>query len=53
MAGKKYQITIPEPIAEQLEKVSHEKGLSKSVLLAIALEEYLKNQRKDKIDEQK
>lgn len=38
---KKYQITIPKPIAEQLEKVSKQKGLSKSILITLALENYL------------
>lgn len=51
MAGKRYQFTVPEPIAEELEKVSKEKGMSKSIIISIALEEYLKTQRKEKTDE--
>ena len=51
MAGKKIQITLPEPMLVELERLSQEKGMSKSVLLAMALEQYLKSQRKEKNDE--
>lgn len=44
MTGKRYQFTLPEPLSEQLERVSAEKGLSKSVILAFALEQYLQSQ---------
>lgn len=53
MAGRRYQFTVPEPIAEELEKISKEKGMSKSIIISIALEDYIKNQRKEKTDEQK
>lgn len=51
MAGKKIQITLPEPMLVELERLSQEKGMAKSVLLAMALEQYLKSQRKEKNDE--
>ena len=45
MAGKKIQITLPEQLSDALEKISQEKGLTKSVLLALALEDFLKKQK--------
>jgi metal-responsive CopG/Arc/MetJ family transcriptional regulator len=53
MAGKRYQVTIPEPLAEQLEKTCKENGMSKSIIMAIALKEYLKFTGKEQTDEQK
>lgn len=50
MAGKKIQTTLPEKIVEKLEKISKEKGLTKSVIIALALEEYIK---KGEINERK
>jgi len=40
MAGVKLQVTVPEKTVKLLNKLINEKGLSKSVLIALAIEEY-------------
>lgn len=42
MSGKKIMITLSEKKAEELEKLAKEKGVSKSVFVAIAIEEFAK-----------
>lgn len=42
MASKKFQITLSEKTMELLEKICEEKGLKKSVVIALAIEEYSK-----------
>jgi predicted DNA-binding protein len=42
MAGKKIMITLSETKAEQLEKLAKEKGVTKSVFVALAIEEFAK-----------
>lgn len=42
MAGKKIMITLSEKKAEELEKLAKEKGVSKSVFVAMAIEELAK-----------
>ena len=48
MVGEKFQVTLPEPLAKQLKEVSTEKGLSKSVLLTRALEQYFITEKEDR-----
>lgn len=42
MASKKFQITLSEKTMEVLEKICEEKGLKKSVVIALAIEEFSK-----------
>ncbi|HHR3030819.1 TPA: CopG family transcriptional regulator [Listeria monocytogenes] len=42
---KRLTITLSEQVLEYLDKVAKEKGLSKSALITIALEEYKKGQK--------
>lgn len=42
MVGKKIMITLSETKAEQLEKLAKEKGVTKSVFVALAIEEFAK-----------
>ena len=42
---KRLTITLSEQVLEYLDKVAKEKGLSKSSLITIALEEYKKGQK--------
>lgn len=42
MASKKFQITLSEKTMEMLETVCKEKGLKKSIVIALAIEEYAK-----------
>ncbi|WP_391123529.1 CopG family transcriptional regulator [Psychrobacillus sp. L3] len=42
---KRFTITMSETIYEYLEKLCKEKGLSKSAMLTVALEEYKKGQK--------
>ncbi len=48
MSSKKIQFSLPTKLVDELQLLSKEKQLTKSVLVALALEEYLKNQRKEK-----
>lgn len=48
MTGKKIQITIPEKTIEILERLMVKRGLSKSVLVALAIEEYAKKEEYEK-----
>lgn len=42
MPGKKIMITLSEKKAEELEKMAKEKGVSKSVFVALAIEQLAK-----------
>lgn len=42
MGKQKLQVTLPEKSIAELEQLMKEKGLSKSVLIALAIEEYAK-----------
>ncbi len=42
---KRLTITLSEQVLEYLDEVAKEKGLSKSALITIALEEYKKGQK--------
>lgn len=42
MSGKKIMITLSEIKAEELEKLAKEKGVSKSVFITMAIEEFAK-----------
>ncbi|EKZ7062232.1 TPA: ribbon-helix-helix protein, CopG family [Listeria monocytogenes] len=42
---KRLTITLAESVLDDLEKMAKEKGLSKSVLITIALGEYKKGQK--------
>lgn len=42
MATKRIMITLSEKAMAELERLAEEKGMSKSVLIALALEEYAK-----------
>lgn len=42
---KRLTITLAESVLDKLEKVAKEKGLSKSAVITIALEEYKKGQK--------
>lgn len=42
MATKRIMITLSEKAVTELERLAEEKGMSKSVLIALALEEYAK-----------
>lgn len=42
MAGKKIMITLSKTKAEQLEKLAKEKGVTKSVFVALAIENFIK-----------
>lgn len=44
MRGVKYQITLAQSIAEKLEKIAKEKGLSKSGAIALAIGEMTKRE---------
>lgn len=44
MRGVKYQITLAQSIAEKLEKIAKEKGLSKSGTIALAIGEMTKRE---------
>lgn len=44
MRGVKYQITLAQSIAEKLEKIAKEKGLSKSGTIALAIGELTKKE---------
>lgn len=50
MAGKRIMITLSEKTSDKLEQIAKEKGLSKSVLITLLIEEYSKkgesNERK-------
>lgn len=42
---KRLTITLAEKVYSELEKMAREKGLSKSAMLTVALEEYKKGQK--------
>ena len=42
---KRLTITLAEKVYSELEKMAKEKGLSKSAMLTVALEEYKKGQK--------
>lgn len=42
---KRLTITLAESVLDNLERVAKEKGLSKSAVITIALEEYKKGQK--------
>lgn len=42
---KRLTITLAESVLDNLEKIAKEKGLSKSAVITIALEEYKKGQK--------
>jgi metal-responsive CopG/Arc/MetJ family transcriptional regulator len=46
MAGKKIIITLPEPILEKLNELVAEKSLTKSMILRMAFEKYLDDEKK-------
>lgn len=41
---QKFQITLPNQIAEKLINITEKKGLSKSVIIALAIEELSKKE---------
>lgn len=42
---KRLTVTLSEKVYSDLEKIAKEKGLSKSAILTVALEEYKKGQK--------
>ncbi|MCD5250652.1 ribbon-helix-helix protein, CopG family [Enterococcus faecalis] len=46
MAKKRLTITLSPAVLEYLENTAKEKGLSKSAVITVALEEYKKGQKK-------
>lgn len=42
MSGKRIMITLSETKADELEKMAKEKGVTKSVFVALAIEEFMK-----------
>lgn len=42
MAGKKIMITLSQKKAEELDKLAKEKGVSKSMFIALVIEEFAK-----------
>lgn len=42
---KKLQITIPEKTVEELEKFAEERQLTKSVIIQLALEQYIEAEK--------
>lgn len=42
---KRLTITLADSVLENLEKTANEKGLSKSAIITLALEEYMKGQK--------
>jgi metal-responsive CopG/Arc/MetJ family transcriptional regulator len=48
----KTAISIPDPLFEAAEKFAQHKGLSRSQLYAIALQEYLQSHQPDQITQQ-
>lgn len=48
----KTAISIPDPLFEAAEKFARHKGLSRSQLYAIALQEYLQSHQPDQITQQ-
>lgn len=48
MAKKRLTITLSPAVLEYLENTAKEKGLSKSAVITVALEEYKKGQKKHK-----
>lgn len=47
MAGKRMMITLSEKTAAKLEEIAKEKGLTKSVLITLLIEEYSKKGESD------
>jgi hypothetical protein len=47
VSGQKLQVTLPEKIAAELNRLTAERGLTKSVLIALAIEQYAKKGERD------
>lgn len=43
---KRITISLPEHVLNDLEKMANEKGMTKSIFIMLALEEYKKGQKK-------
>ncbi len=52
MASKKITISLSEKNLENLEALVSEKGLKKSAIISLALDEYVKKQKGDTYGEQ-
>ncbi|MCD6490700.1 MAG: ribbon-helix-helix protein, CopG family [Candidatus Njordarchaeia archaeon] len=45
---KRITISLPEKIVEEIDKEAKERGLTRTVLIQLILEEYLENRKKKK-----
>ena len=50
MATKKFTITLAESIGEKIEDLRLKKGLTRSAMIAIAVEEYIRKESQKYID---